>query len=75
MSDVPSWGRVSARPHECLVVLRNGEIRSIQQGGSVFKWPGDTIARVDTSVRRLQFTADQVTREKTGVVFCRSRQK
>lgn len=65
--DIPSWGRVSARPHECLVVLRNGEIRSLEQGGSVFKWPADSIVRVDTSVRRLKFTADQVTREKTGV--------
>jgi regulator of protease activity HflC (stomatin/prohibitin superfamily) len=66
-SEIPSWGRVTAKPHECLIVLRHGAIHSVQQGGSVFKWPSDAVARVDTSVRRLQFTADQVTREKTGV--------
>ncbi len=66
-TEIPSWGRVTAKPHECLVVLRDGVVHSMQQGGSVFKWPADTVARVDTSVRRLQFTADQVTREKTGV--------
>jgi len=37
------------------------------QGASAWKWPGDTVALVDTSVQRLQFTADQVTRERVGV--------
>ncbi len=62
-----SWGLVTAEPHEFLVQIRNGRVRRAQQGGSCWKWPSDTIARVDTSVRRLQFTADQVTREKVGV--------
>ncbi len=63
----PSWGRVTAAPHEHLIVIRRGNVIRSQRGGSHFCWPGDTIARVDTSVHRLQFTADQVTREKTGV--------
>ncbi len=46
---------------------RNGEVLRAQQGGSVWKWPSDTVARIDTSVHRLQFTADQITRERVGV--------
>jgi regulator of protease activity HflC (stomatin/prohibitin superfamily) len=61
------WGWVWAEPHECLVVLRDGEVSQVRRGGAVFKWPGDAVARVDTSLRRLRFTADQITREKTGV--------
>lgn len=61
------WGTVIAAPHERLIVVRDGKIIRDQQGGSVFQWPGDTVARVDTSVKRLQFTADQVTVERVGV--------
>lgn len=67
MREIPRWGMVTAAPHEFLVQLRAGTVIVAQQGGSCFKWPSDTVALVDTSVRRLQFTADQVTREKTGV--------
>ncbi len=67
MSTTVRWGWVWAEPHECPVVLRDGEVSSVRRGGAVFKWPSDTVARVDTSLQRLQFTADQVTREKTGV--------
>lgn len=61
------WGLVSAAPHEHLVVARNGKVIHSAQGGSVWAWPFDSVAKVDMAVRRLQFTADQVTREKTGV--------
>jgi len=67
MSVLPRWGLVSAAPHEFLVHLRRGEVVTAKQGGSCFRWPGDTVALVDTSVHRLSFTADQITREKTGV--------
>jgi flotillin len=63
----PKWGRVSAAAHEHIVLIRNGEVVRAQQGGSVWKWPSDTVARIDTSVHRLQFTADQITRERVGV--------
>lgn len=62
-----SWGRVIAAPHEHLLLIRNGEVIVSQQGGTCFERPADVVALVDTSVHRLQFTADQVTREKTGV--------
>ena len=60
---VPRWGLVTAAPHQFLLQVRGGEVVAAPQGGSCFKWPSDTVALVDTSVRRLQFTADQVTRE------------
>jgi flotillin len=66
---VPRWGWVQALPHEFLVQVRAGQLVQGVQGGGCFKWPADTVALVDTSVRRLQFTADQVTREKAGVAI------
>lgn len=67
MIEMKSWGLITAAPHERLLQIRSGRVVRNQQGGSCWKWPGDTIARVDTSVRRLHFTADQITRERTGV--------
>lgn len=64
---IPSWGLVTAAPHEHLIAIRRGRIVRSQRGGAFFRWPGDSVALVDTSVHRLQFTADQVTLEKTGV--------
>ncbi len=67
MRTLPSWGLITAAPHEHLLHVRNGRILRAEQGGSAFRWPGDTVALIDTSVHRLHFTADQVTRERTGV--------
>jgi regulator of protease activity HflC (stomatin/prohibitin superfamily) len=64
---LPRWGRVSARPHEFLIVVRDGRVRKSGQGLSVFKWPSDSVALVSTSIRKLSFKADQVTVEKAGV--------
>ncbi|MCB9742308.1 MAG: SPFH domain-containing protein [Alphaproteobacteria bacterium] len=64
---LPRFGLVQAQPHEFLIRLRKGQVVTAVQGGSCFRWPGDTVALVDTSVHRLQFTADQITRERTGV--------
>ncbi|MCB9761105.1 MAG: SPFH domain-containing protein [Alphaproteobacteria bacterium] len=64
---LPSFGLITAAPHEFLIHIRKGRVIASRQGGSCFRWPGDSVALVDTSVHRLQFTADQVTREKTGV--------
>lgn len=63
----PKWGLVTAEAHEHLLLIRNGAVVRAQQGGSVWKWPSDTVARIDTSVHRLWFTADQITRERVGV--------
>ncbi|MBN1774001.1 MAG: SPFH domain-containing protein, partial [Deltaproteobacteria bacterium] len=61
------WGRVWARPSEYLILLRGGHVVRHGPGLSVFLWPRDTVAILPTSIRRLAFTADQVTSEKVGV--------
>ena len=66
-TDVSRWGLVVAAPHQHLIAIRRGRVVRSEQGGSHFRWPWDTVALVDTSVHRLQFSADQVTREKAGV--------
>lgn len=62
-----SWGRVSARPHEHLILVRGGRVVRAGNGLSVFKWPSDSVAIVSTAIQKLSFRADQVTLEKTGV--------
>ncbi len=64
---IPRWGRVVARPHEYLVHIRNGKVVTSGQGASCFKWPSDGVAMIPTSIEKLGFQADQVTREKVGV--------
>ena len=63
------WGVVTAKPSEYLVHVRRGRLRrrSSGQGASCFKLPWDSVAVVPTSLQRLAFRADQVTREKVGV--------
>src|SRR5690349_260739 len=62
------WGRVIAKPSEFLVHVRRGRVLpSSGQGASCWKWPGDAIAIVPTSLQKLAFKADQVTRERIGV--------
>src|SRR5262245_23795553 len=64
------WGFVTARPSEYLVCVRRGQIdrRRSGQGARVFKWPWDSIAIVPTTLQRIEFTADQITRETIGVM-------
>lgn len=64
---VKTWGVISARPSEFLICMRGGKVVRSGQGATVFKWPWDSVAIVPTTVQRLQFTADQITREKVGV--------
>lgn len=62
------WGYISARPSEFLVHMRRGRLLpGSGQGASCFKWPGDSVAVVPTTVQKLQFSADQITVEKVGV--------
>jgi flotillin len=67
MTDIPRWGRVVAKPHEFLIQMRQGRIVRSGQGMSCFKWPRDSVAVLPTSIAKLSFVADQVTREKVGV--------
>ncbi|HZF52398.1 MAG TPA: SPFH domain-containing protein [Polyangiaceae bacterium] len=62
------WGRISARPSEFLIHMRRGKLMPTSgQGASCFKFPGDSVSVVPTTVQKLQFSADQVTIEKVGV--------
>lgn len=63
------WGRINARPSEYLIHMRRGKVlpHSSGQGASCFKFPGDSVAVVPTTVQKLKFTADQVTQEKVGI--------
>lgn len=67
MTNIPSWGRVVAQPHEFLIQIRNGKVIRSGQGVSCFKWPGDSVTLIPTSIAKLSFRADQVTLEKAGV--------
>lgn len=64
------WGTVSAKPSEYLVCTRRGEVdvKRSGQGRRIFKWPWESIAIVPTTLQRIEFTADQITREHVGVV-------
>src|SRR5579859_3284491 len=60
-----TWGWVTAKPSEYLVHVRRGQVlRSSGQGASCFKLPWDSVAIIPTTISRLQFVADQVTKEK-----------
>jgi len=63
------WGYVGAKPSEYLVCTRDGVIdpRRSGQGVRIFKWPSDSIAIVPTTLQRIDFVADQITRERVGV--------
>lgn len=63
------WGYVGARPSEYLVCTRKGQIdrKRSGQGMRIFKWPSDSVAIVPTTLQRIEFTADQITRERIGV--------
>ena len=63
------WGFVGAKPSEYLVCTRRGQVdrRRSGQGLRIFKWPWDSVAIVPTTLQRIEFTADQITREHVGV--------
>jgi len=63
------WGFVGAKPSEYLVCTRRGDIdlKRSGQGMRVFKWPWDSVSIVPTTLQRIEFTADQVTKERVGV--------
>ena len=65
----PRWGFVAAKPSEFLVVTRDGQVMTSRsgQGAGIFKWPRDQVAIVPTTLQRIEFTADQITRERVGV--------
>lgn len=64
-----SWGYIGAKPSEYLVCTKGGEIdrKRSGQGMRIFKWPWLSVSIVPTTLQRIEFTADQVTRERVGV--------
>jgi hypothetical protein len=63
------WGFIAAKPSEYLVCTRRGQIDRGRsgQGMRIFKWPWDAVAIVPTTLQRIEFVADQITRERVGV--------
>jgi regulator of protease activity HflC (stomatin/prohibitin superfamily) len=63
------WGFVTARPSEYLICIKNGKINrgASGRGARVFKWPWEAVAIVPTTLQQIEFTADQITRERVGV--------
>lgn len=63
------WGFIGAKPSEYLVCTRRGQIdrRRSGQGVRIFKWPWEAVAIVPTTLQRIEFVADQITREHVGV--------
>ncbi len=63
------WGVISALPSEFLVVYRRGKLRGSVggQGGRCFKWPGDTVAIVPTTLKEVLFKANQITVDNVDV--------
>ncbi len=63
------WGFITAKPSEYLVCVQRGRInRKVSgQGARVFKWPWESVAIIPTTLQRVEFVTDQVTRERVGV--------
>src|SRR5258705_7212041 len=63
------WGWITAKPSEYLVCTRRGQIdrRRSGQGARIFKWPWEAVSIVPTTLQRIEFVADQITREHVGV--------
>jgi regulator of protease activity HflC (stomatin/prohibitin superfamily) len=63
------WGYIGAKPSEYLVCTHKGEVdrKRSGQGMRIFKWPWLSVSIVPTTLQRIEFTADQVTRERVGV--------
>jgi regulator of protease activity HflC (stomatin/prohibitin superfamily) len=63
------WGTVTAYPHEYLIHFRRGQFnaRNSGQGASCFKWPGDTVFVIPTSLKEIIFQANQLSVDNVDV--------
>jgi hypothetical protein len=68
-SRLKRMGFVSAKPSEFLIVYRRGRLREkvSGQGARCFKWPGDTVAIVPTTLKEVIFQANQITLDNVDV--------
>lgn len=63
------FGEVSAYPHEYLIHFSNGKLneKSSGQGARCFKWPGDTVFIIPTSLKEILFQANQLSADNVDV--------
>ena len=63
------FGFVTARPHEYLIHIRSGQLLELSSGQSsrCFKWPGDTVVLIPTTLKQLVFETGQVTLDNVHV--------
>ena len=63
------FGFVIARPHEYLIHIRKGKLiaKSSGQAKRCFKWPGDTVVIIPTSLKQLIFESGQITLDNIHV--------
>lgn len=58
---------VSVQPDEYVVHYRGGRVKNLGRGLSFFCLPYDTYLKVPSTIRDINFCADQITQEKQGV--------
>ena len=58
---------IIAKPNEWLLVIENGQLRTAGIGLRAFKKIGQTIVRFPSSLQRVSFKAQQVTKEMQGI--------
>lgn len=61
------WSFVTAQPDEWLLRIRNGRLVDAGIGISLFRFPGDVIARFSSTVQRVKFTAQAYSKEHVAV--------
>lgn len=64
-----AWGYIAAYPHEYLIHFRGGRLntRTSGQGARCFKWPGDTVFVIPTSLKEIVFEANQMSADNVDV--------
>jgi len=58
---------VTGKANEWVLIINNGKLRQAGIGLSTMRMPGDTVARIPSKVNKVEFKAQQVTSEMSGV--------
>jgi len=59
--------QVIGESNEWVVIIRNGQQIAAGVGLNCFRWPMDSVAKFPSSVKEVQFSAEQVTTEMQGI--------
>ena len=62
------WSFVTARPDEWLIRIRDGQLVKAGIGISLWRRPGDLIARFSSTVQRVGFKVEALTQERLHVL-------